>query len=576
MQDTARIERMTATPDLPAPKRSSSKNDEAFERIFNEKQQPEKTPAVDRQTRTKDVAGKADKTDRKECRDAQRQTARAEKNSAATDQAQEKTSGKEAAAKQDAVTEKSDEQTAAAVTDSVDCGDVAEQEPTVGPAEEAMQQIQQTLVKLMKVMSRQGDADDADTRDQIDSLLNDLVQQLDSTDLHGEEVLAGVDLSALADQLDELKKSADKDQLLTQLISGIENQLVVPSAEPVVTSAQVQTAPELTVAQDQPGGKAETLAQARQILQQAIDAVKAQNQTESTATEVVTAAATDPAEDTVVTGAKTAEDVDPRFAGLLNPRAEQRVAHGKQSPPAAPSAAANQVAGTPPQQTQETHGEQSAAAATEGLAAEHSLQRATDSHLTQVTEQGEKHALDGLSNQAHHVQQGQGTVAGTETAKAMPQNPVVQLASGQQVAESQIFDQVVSHLSGSVNGESGRMVLRLQPAELGSLKLDLAIEGDKISANIHAQNQQVQEVLERHLPQLRNALAEQGLKIEQFQVSVEQSGQQGQYDNLSGQQQQFGQSQQQHSRFYPEAPEEEAIPLIHLLQNGGGGISLRV
>ena len=565
MQDTARIERMTATPDLPAAKRSSSKNDEAFDRIFNEKQQPEQDPAVARQTRSKDGAGTADKPDRTKSRDTQRQSARAEQKSAAPDHCREKTAGKEAAAKQDEVTEKNDEQAAAAIAD---------QPAEAASAEEAMQQIQQTLVKLMKVMSKQGDATDADTREQLDSLLTDLVQQLDSTDLHGEEVLAGIDLSALADQLEELKKSEGKDHLLTQLLSGIENQLVAVPAEAIATSAQGETAPEVTAAQGQPGGKAETLAQARQILQQVIDAVKAQDQTEPVTTEGVATASA--AEDGTGNKAKTAEELDPRFAGLLNPRAEQRASQGKPTHRTAASAPANQAASTQLQQAQETHGEQRAATATEGLVVEHGQQKTSASHLSQMTEQGEKHVLDGLSHQAHHAQPGQGPVAGPDTAKAMPQNPVVQLPSGQQVAESQIFDQVVSHLSGSVNGESGRMVLRLQPAELGSLKLDLAIEGDKISANIHAQSQQVREVLERHLPQLRNALAEQGLKVEQFQVSVEQGGQQGQYDNLSRQQQQFGQSHQQHGRFYQEAPEEDSIPLVHLLQNGGGGISLHV
>ncbi len=556
MQGTATIERTPAAPDLSSPKRSSSKHDEAFERIFNDKKQPEHSPAVDRHARKKNVEHKADK------QDVKHQSVDKEKKTAAVEH--EDATEKAARPKQ--------ETTAAAEVE--EDTNVAKQQE-VDPAKEALEKIQQTLVQLMKAISKQDGAADTDSRDQIDSLLTDLVQQLDSTDLNGEEVLAGIDLSALADQFEGLKKSEDKDHLLAQLLSGIESQLVAPPAEAAVTSVQVATAPEVTAAQGQPVGKAETLAQARQILQQAIDAVKAQDQTEPAATESV--ATTSAAEDGAGNKAKTAEERDPRFAGLLNPRAERHVAQGKPAHPTAASAPASQTADAPLQQAQKTHGEQPSATVTEGLTAEHVQPQATASHVSQMTEQGDKHVLDGLSHQAHHAQPGQGPVAGADAAKAMPQNPVVQLPSGQQVAESQIFDQVVSHLSGSANGESGRMVLRLQPAELGSLKLDLAIEGDKVSANIHAQSQQVREVLERHLPQLRNALAEQGLKVEQFQVSVEHSGQQGQHDNLSRQQQQFGQSQQQqHSRFYQEVPEEDSIPLVHLLQNGGAGISLHV
>ncbi|NOQ41145.1 MAG: hypothetical protein GQ563_01400 [Desulfuromusa sp.] len=160
--------------------------------------------------------------------------------------------------------------------------------------------------------------------------------------------------------------------------------------------------------------------------------------------------------------------------------------------------------------------------------------------------------------------------------RAVASNPVVQLASGQQVAESQIFDQVVTQLSGSINGESGRMVLRLQPAELGSLKLELMIEGDRIRVNLHAQSQQVQEVLERNLPQLRNALAELGLKIDQFQVTIDKNhDQQNQFENLA-QQQQNRDSEKQPDWHNDLEPEEQIIPLAHLMQNGGGGISLHV
>ncbi|MCK5912421.1 MAG: flagellar hook-length control protein FliK, partial [Desulfuromusa sp.] len=145
------------------------------------------------------------------------------------------------------------------------------------------------------------------------------------------------------------------------------------------------------------------------------------------------------------------------------------------------------------------------------------------------------------------------------------------------VTEGQIFDQVVTQLSGSVNGESGRMVLRLQPAELGSLKLELMVEGDRVRANLHAQSQQVQEVLERNLPQLRNALAEQGLKIDQFQVTIDKNhDQQSQFENLAQQQQNNGSERQPGWHQQNLEQEEQVIPLAHLMQNGGGGISLHV
>lgn len=148
-----------------------------------------------------------------------------------------------------------------------------------------------------------------------------------------------------------------------------------------------------------------------------------------------------------------------------------------------------------------------------------------------------------------------------------------------QVSDSQIFDQVVTHLSGSASGETGRMVLRLHPAELGALRIELMVEGDQLRANLHAQTQQVQDVLERNLNQLRSALAEQGLKIDQFQVSSDarQNQQFGQAEDSSGDRRfDDGKTAAQNHQQQDLTPEDQNLPLAHLLQNGGSGISLRV
>lgn len=157
--------------------------------------------------------------------------------------------------------------------------------------------------------------------------------------------------------------------------------------------------------------------------------------------------------------------------------------------------------------------------------------------------------------------------------------PVVQMPSGQQVAESVILDQVVTHLSGSQDGESGKMVLRLRPAELGEVKLDLIMDADRLKVQLHAQTQQVQEVIERHLPKLRDALEQQGMKVDDLQVNV------GTEDEAS--ESWFArqdQQQQQNLRSHNAYPENDAWALegadeglaSQPLMMNAGGISLRV
>jgi flagellar hook-length control protein FliK len=190
-----------------------------------------------------------------------------------------------------------------------------------------------------------------------------------------------------------------------------------------------------------------------------------------------------------------------------------------------------------------------------------------------------RQVIDGLHPQHNHLHGQPVPVPVTAQGITAPVAVAAPFAASQQAADSQIFDQVVTHLSGSDKGDMGRMVLRLHPAELGSLRIELMVEGDRVRANLHAQTQQVQEVLERNLGQLRNSLAEQGLKIDHFQVSSDarQSQQQGQADNLAHQRHGAEQAQQ-HRRSTKEEPlrEDQAIPLAHLTQNGGRGISLHV
>lgn len=152
----------------------------------------------------------------------------------------------------------------------------------------------------------------------------------------------------------------------------------------------------------------------------------------------------------------------------------------------------------------------------------------------------------------------------------------MQLASGQQLPEAAVVDQVVSHLAAGNNGETSRMLLRLNPAELGSLRIELTMEGDKLRAQLHTQTQQVQEVLDRHLPQLRDALQVQGLKIDSFRVDV-QGGQSQARDQASDWQQQQHQGQQARQPVVEDWPlPEHDIPLQQILQLPAGSISLRV
>jgi len=97
----------------------------------------------------------------------------------------------------------------------------------------------------------------------------------------------------------------------------------------------------------------------------------------------------------------------------------------------------------------------------------------------------------------------------------------LRLSSGFLVPEEQLVDQVVGRLSIGRGRESSSMTMKLHPEELGEIRLSLLVEKETVKAQLVVQSQQIQEVLDRHMPKLRDALAQQGLKLEDVQVSVD-------------------------------------------------------
>ena len=113
-----------------------------------------------------------------------------------------------------------------------------------------------------------------------------------------------------------------------------------------------------------------------------------------------------------------------------------------------------------------------------------------------------------------------GQVSGQDSSGSLS----LHLPSGIEIPHSQIIDQVTGHFAVNRSLESGTVTIRLHPAELGELRMEIKVEQDNIKAHITAQNPQVQDILDRNLPRLREALQQQGMNLEHMQVSVATDG----------------------------------------------------
>jgi flagellar hook-length control protein FliK len=83
---------------------------------------------------------------------------------------------------------------------------------------------------------------------------------------------------------------------------------------------------------------------------------------------------------------------------------------------------------------------------------------------------------------------------------------------------------IVRSLSALVNQRGGVMTMRLDPPELGQLRIQMHLGRGVVSADFHAATAPARALLEKHLSVLRSALEAQGLTVERLSVHVTTSG----------------------------------------------------
>src|SRR5207249_9679698 len=83
----------------------------------------------------------------------------------------------------------------------------------------------------------------------------------------------------------------------------------------------------------------------------------------------------------------------------------------------------------------------------------------------------------------------------------------------------------------------GEIRLRLSPPELGSLRLQVQVHDGAVVARVETENSAAKTALLDNLPALRERLAEQGLRIDRFDVDLMQRQPGGMPDRPFNQQQ---------------------------------------
>ena len=87
--------------------------------------------------------------------------------------------------------------------------------------------------------------------------------------------------------------------------------------------------------------------------------------------------------------------------------------------------------------------------------------------------------------------------------------------------EANITTQIVEHARMIRNAENTEMVIHLKPEHLGELTLRVsATTNGSVNVTFHSENAQVRSMIENTLVQLKQELSNQGLKVDNVQVSA--------------------------------------------------------
>ncbi len=90
--------------------------------------------------------------------------------------------------------------------------------------------------------------------------------------------------------------------------------------------------------------------------------------------------------------------------------------------------------------------------------------------------------------------------------------------------DEKILTSIVRHATLMQKNGQSSAVIRLEPPNLGKLKLEIVTEQSKITGRITVESNEVKQIVENRLAELRHNLNQNGLKVESFDVQVGHNG----------------------------------------------------
>ena len=86
------------------------------------------------------------------------------------------------------------------------------------------------------------------------------------------------------------------------------------------------------------------------------------------------------------------------------------------------------------------------------------------------------------------------------------------------------MNQIMDYMKIQLKPGMEQLEMQLHPASLGTVQVQISARGGEITAQFHVQNETVKAAIESQISTLQESFKEQGVKVQEIQVTVESHG----------------------------------------------------
>ncbi len=120
------------------------------------------------------------------------------------------------------------------------------------------------------------------------------------------------------------------------------------------------------------------------------------------------------------------------------------------------------------------------------------------------------------------------------TGKNFPENGLRQRIRNNTIFKNVNFKDSIQEISKLIiSKETQTVVLRLRPKELGEIRIRLDVVNNAVNANLHVENEAVKQLIQNNLPQLKENLMQQGLALNNFNITYQNKEKQKKFNDSS-------------------------------------------